>query len=108
MAIVTLMNISDPAFGFENDMAHRALLADMVPLPSFSVAPYLLDPMRSNDPWRTMHQQAHTDARTALAVNIVQNLLDIDFRSPDQSRWWTWAHLLEHQALMAVLPPELI
>jgi hypothetical protein len=120
MALVTLLNINDPAFGFENAMATRNELGVMSPLTRFSVIPYFLDPIMPVMPtpadwWNLNHQQAHNDAMNALpyaylsdidlSFAVGANLVDTDLNDPEERSWWTFINHLEHfVSSNAILP----
>ena len=73
MPLATLLNPSDPIYGFEHMMRHRQYFAVMKPLDGFTAVPYLLDPLAEPDQparnWNRNHQQAHNDYNTTLPGN---------------------------------------
>jgi hypothetical protein len=120
MTVATLMEgaFYDPAFAFEHFQSHIIYFSHMLPIPRFSVMPYLLDPMLEvNWPavsWHLNHQQAHDDflatlptARGSSRIGIPgsQLLVDVNLAIPEDEQWWLFSNLIEHQLADSVLPP---
>lgn len=106
MSLVTLLNGTDPLWGFENQQQHQVA----------NGSAYILDPDAIPDGgWRQDHQFAHDDMMNAPPPGApvwgegggfpsAQNFEDIDTTDPRAMGYWVWTHHQEHSLQQAQTP----
>ena len=102
-------------FAHEHKFEHRKLYQALDPTMTFSVAPYIVDPILEQNPkYHLNHGQAHADtlttlpsyfgAVTATGVFTTQNLVDTDLTNEPMRTWWTFENHMEHRLASATMP----
>lgn len=107
MPLVTLINMDDPMWAFEEAMGHRLLLGGMSPLDRFSALPYFLEFQVGLPMWRLNQQTAQDDAITtlgAVAIPAPQPVMDNRFETPDQRAWFSLTNEMETRIAASLLP----
>ena len=102
-------------FAHEHKFEHRKLHQALDPTLTFSVSPYVNDPIFEDNPkWHLNHAQSHYDALTSLpsyfgavtatGVFTTQNLVDTDLTNEPMRTWWTFENHTEHRLASATMP----
>lgn len=100
--IAGLYNVpsSEPEFqhwAFTNMAHHRDIIRIIYELSLIKLDEFVLDPFNPADPgvWLYQHQLMHQQQNEVLGI-AGYDLLDVDFKDPNQLAGWIYLHGLEH------------
>jgi len=91
-------------FAFANQDHHRLINIAIFNQFNQTLAEYVLDPLpaRDFDEWLDLHQRMHSAQNAVLNIQGY-NLVEVDWKDPQQLEEWTAMHYQEHQTAANIL-----
>lgn len=84
-------------WSFHHRQSHAAIRDAIQKQKGISLIDYQLDPITQEDlqNWLQRNSQSHGDMLGALGIQS-EDLLDVDFKDPEQARAWIYLHYFDH------------